>query len=105
MQNRCVNRQHEIMVLKSKDDMTIRISMNISRLKNERYIQNSLILVAFGFSLALTASGQDFDTDWFFPKPLTQTTRFGISPFYGYRFGGEIQDSNTATKYAFKDGP
>src|SRR5262245_39066240 len=85
--------------------ITIRISMKTSRLKNERYIQNSLILVAFGFSLALTASGQDFDTDSFFPKPLTQTTRFGISPFYGYRFGGEIQDANTATKYSFKDGP
>ena len=85
--------------------ITIRISMKTSRLKNERYIQNSLILVAFGFSLVLTASGQDFDADWFFPKPLTQTTRFGISPFYGYRFGGEIQDPNTDTKYSFKDGP
>jgi len=84
---------------------TVRISMKTSRLKNGGYIQNSLILAAFGFGLVLTASGQDFDTDWFFPKPLTQTTRFGISPFYGYRFGGEIQDPNTDTKYSFKDGP
>jgi hypothetical protein len=85
--------------------ITIRISMKTSCLKNERYIPNSLILVAFGFSLALTVLGQDFDTDSFFPKPLTQTARFGISPFYGYRFGGEIQDPNTDTKYGFKDGP
>ena len=84
--------------------ITIRISMKTSRFKNERSIQNSLILVAFGSSLALTASGQDFDTDLFFPKPHTQTTQFGISPFYGYRFGGEIQDPITETKYSFKDG-
>ena len=80
--------------------------MKTSHLKREGSIHNRLILAAFGFSLALTASGQDFDTGWGgFPKPLTQTTRFGISPFYGYRWGGEIQDPNTDTKYSFKDGP
>jgi opacity protein-like surface antigen len=79
--------------------------MNTSSLKKEGSIQSSLILAAFGFSLVLTASGQDLNTDWAFAKPLTQTTRFGISPFYGYRFGGEIQDASTGSKYDFKDGP
>ncbi len=67
--------------------------------------RKGFILAALTFSLALTASGQDFDSDPIFPKPLTQTTRFGISPFYGYRFGGEIQDASSDTKYSFKDGP
>jgi hypothetical protein len=79
--------------------------MKTSSLKKVGPIQNQLILAAFGFSLALTAAGQDLDTNWDFPKPLTQTTRFGISPFYGYRWGGEIQDANTDTKYSFKDAP
>jgi hypothetical protein len=79
--------------------------MNTSKLKMPVSIPKGLILVAVSFSLALTASGQDFDTDSFFPKPITQTTRFGISPFYGYRFGGEIQDAQTDTKYNFKDAP
>ena len=80
--------------------------MKTSSLRKAGSIRNRLMLAAFGFSLALTASGQDFDTDWSgFPKPLTQTTRFGISPFYGYRFGGEIQDANTDSKYSFKDAP
>ncbi len=80
--------------------------MKTSSRKKAGSIQNGLILAAFGVSLALTASGQDFDTDWGgFPKPLTQTTRFGISPFYGYRWGGEIQDPNTDTKYSFMDTP
>ena len=79
--------------------------MKTSGLKKAGAIHNRLLLAAFGFGLALTAAGQDFDTDSIFPKPLTQTTRFGISPFYGYRFGGEIQDPNTDSKYSFKDGP
>jgi opacity protein-like surface antigen len=79
--------------------------MKISRLKKEGSTQNRLMLAAFGLSLALTASAQDFATDSIFPKPLTQTTRFGISPFYGYRWGGELQDPNTDTKYSFKNGP
>lgn len=37
--------------------------------------------------------------------PLAQTTRFGISPFYGYRFGGQLQDPNTENKYSIKDSP
>jgi opacity protein-like surface antigen len=80
--------------------------MKTSRLKKTGAIQHRLILAAFGFSLALTASGQDFDTDWGgFPKPRAETTRFGISPFYGYRWGGEIQDATTGANYSFKDGP
>ena len=64
-----------------------------------------LLLVALGCSVALTSRAQDFDSNSFFPKPLTQTTQFGISPFYGYRFGGEVEDSNTGSKYSFKDAP
>jgi hypothetical protein len=79
--------------------------MKTSSLRKEVSIHNRLILAAFGFSLALTALGQDLGTDWGFPKPLTQTTRYGISPFYGYRWGGEIQDANTGSKYSFKDAP
>ena len=80
--------------------------MKTSRFKKAGSVQQRLLLAAFGFSLALTASGQDFDTDWGgFPKPLVQTTRFGVSPFYGYRWGGEIQDASTGSKYSFKDGP
>jgi len=79
--------------------------MKTSSLKKVESIKNRLILAAFGFSLALTAAGQDLGTDPIFPKPLTQTTQFGISPFYGYRFGGEVQDPNTDTKYSFKNGP
>jgi hypothetical protein len=79
--------------------------MKTSGLKKVGSIQNRLMLAMFGFSLALTASGQDFISDEIFPKPLTQTTRFGISPFYGYRFGGDIKDPNTGTQYSFKDTP
>lgn len=67
---------------------------------------NRLLLAGLGFGLALTASGQDSDTDWGeLPTPIAQTTRFGVAPFYGYRFGGEVQDPTTDTKYSFKDAP
>jgi hypothetical protein len=79
--------------------------MKTSSLKKAGAIQNGFILAAFGCSLALTAAGQDLDTDFSFPKPLTQTTRFGITPLYGYRWGGEIQDASTGSKYSFKDAP
>lgn len=70
-------------------------------------IQRTLCLVALSFSLALTSSAQDFDTDpdWPFYKPLAQTQAFGISPFYGYRFGGEVEDVNTTERYSFEDAP
>jgi hypothetical protein len=68
-------------------------------------IHTPIILAAFGLGLALTAAGQDLDSDVFFARPVAQTTRFGISPFYGYRFGGEIQDETTDEKYSLKDAP
>jgi hypothetical protein len=56
--------------------------------------------------LALTAGAQDFDNEPFdFSEPLKQTTKFGISPFYGYRFGGEIEDATTGQSYDFEDSP
>ena len=66
-----------------------------------------LLLAALSCSVVLTSSAQDFtDSEAFdFAKPLTQTTRFGVSPFYGYRFGGEVEDLNTGADYSFKDGP
>ena len=79
--------------------------MNNSIFKMPASIQKGLVLVAMSYSLALTTGAQDFETDWAFAKPLPQTTRFGIAPFYGYRFGGEIQNPNTGSKYNFKDGP
>ncbi len=79
--------------------------MNTSKRKMPVSIRNGLLLAAAGFSLALKAGAQDLDTDWGFPKPLTQTTRFGISPMYGYRFGGELQNPGTGATYNFKDAP
>ena len=79
--------------------------MITSRLGKTGFIPVRLVFAALVFSLALAASGQDLDTDWAFAKPVTQTTRFGLSPFFGYRFGGELQDPNTDAKYSFKDGP
>ena len=80
--------------------------MNAGRLKKEAPTYFRSILAAFSFSMALTASGSDFETDWAgFPEPITQTTRFGISPFFGYRFGGEIQDAKTGENYSLNDGP
>jgi hypothetical protein len=64
-----------------------------------------LILAALTFSMALTTWAQDFDSDSIFPKPITQTTRFGISPFVGYRFGGEVEDKSTGKNYSFEDSP
>lgn len=79
--------------------------MKTSCLKNPAFTRGKFILAGIGLGLALAASAQDFDNDWMFAKPLTQTMRFGISPFYGYRFGGQIQDDNTSEKYSLADGP
>ena len=68
-------------------------------------IPKRFILTALTFSLVLTTWAQDFDTDSIFPKPIPQTQRFGISPFYGYRFGGEVEDSITGKQYSFEDAP
>jgi opacity protein-like surface antigen len=64
-----------------------------------------LILAVVSIGLALTARAQDFDSDWPFYKPIAQTLSFGISPFYGYRFGGEVENFDTGTTYSFTDGP
>ncbi len=81
--------------------------MKTSKLKKTKtgFIADRLIFSAFAFGLALTASGQELSNDMAFAKPIPQTSRFGISPFYGFRFGGEIQDANSDAKYSFKDGP
>lgn len=65
-----------------------------------------LLLAALICSVGLTVQAQDFtDADELFAMPLAQTTQFGITPFYGYRFGGEVKDSVTGTEYSFDDGP
>src|SRR6185369_14787494 len=79
--------------------------MNTSRLKKRAFIQTRLGLAALGSILALTAGAQDFDMDSPFYKPFVQKQAFGISPFYGYRFGGEVEDFFTGTKYSFEDAP
>jgi opacity protein-like surface antigen len=70
-------------------------------------IHRRLLLVALGFSVALTAWADDRDLGMEHPsdEPLTQTKRFGISPFYGYRFGGEVEDPTTGADYDFDDAP
>jgi opacity protein-like surface antigen len=63
------------------------------------------LFAALTGALALTAAAQDFDNEPFdFSEPLKQTTKYGISPFYGYRFGGEIEDAN-GKSYDFEDSP
>jgi hypothetical protein len=80
--------------------------MPASGIRREASAYSRVILAVFGLNVALTSSGLDFETDWAgFPKPLTQTTRFGISPFFGYRFGGDIQDAKTGEEYSLKDAP
>lgn len=80
--------------------------MNASKPKKSTFVQTGLVLVAVIFGLVLTAGAHDFDTDWPFNyKPLTQTQKFGISPFYGYRFGGDVENNSTGSKYSFEDGP
>ena len=79
--------------------------MNTSKLKLPSSVQKGLILAAASFGLALTAGAQDLDSEWPFYKPLTQTLQFGISPFFGYRFGGEVENRDTGATYSFEDGP
>jgi hypothetical protein len=70
-----------------------------------RKIETLLILMVVNIGLALTTRAQEYDPDWPFYKPYTQTHSFGISPFYGYRFGGEVENLTTGTTYSFADGP
>ena len=67
--------------------------------------QPRLLLVLLGGSLAMMGRAQDFGSDSSIPAPLTQSNRFAISPFYGYRFGGSTQDSTTGATYNFEDAP
>jgi len=65
-----------------------------------------LLLAAVSCSAVLTARAQDFaDPETFFATPMAQTQQFAITPFYGFRFGGEVEDLNTRTSYSFDDGP
>ena len=80
-------------------------AMNASSLKKNGFFRSRFIFAACGISLALTASAQDFDSGFSFFEPVAQTTRFGISPFYGYRFGGGIENDRTGRDYSFEDAP
>ncbi|HEX5399467.1 MAG TPA: hypothetical protein VFY06_10510 [Verrucomicrobiae bacterium] len=79
--------------------------MNSRTFKPLASIRKGLILAAAGCTLALAAGAQDMDTDWPFYKPLTQTQQFAVSPFYGYRFGGELENNNTGAAYNLENGP
>ena len=69
-------------------------------------ISMKYLLAALSCSVALTTRAQDsWGSDTFeFLTPLKQTTRYGISPFIGYRFGGEVEDLTTGNEYSFADG-
>ena len=78
--------------------------MSSNILKKHTCLAGRLTLAAYGLMLALSGWAQDFDTGSPFTfKPLTQTQPFGVSPFYGYRFGGEVEDPTTGVKYSFED--
>jgi opacity protein-like surface antigen len=65
-----------------------------------------LILAVAFIGLALTSRAQDdWDIGWPFYQPIYQTKNWGISPFYGYRFGGEVKNFDTGTSYSFEDAP
>lgn len=77
--------------------------MNAGNLKPQTLTHTPLILAALSLGLALSARANDFNTDSLFPTPLVQKQQFAISPFYGYRFGGEVEDDTTGTSYSFED--
>jgi hypothetical protein len=60
-------------------------------------IHKQILLAAFSCAVALPTWAQEM-----FPTPLKQTTLFGISALTGYRFGGEVEDSNTKETYSFE---
>ena len=68
-------------------------------------IRLRLLLIAIGFSVGLTARAEDRDTEYSPGEPASQTKRFGISPFFGYRFGGEVENLETGADYDFEDAP
>src|SRR5262245_12980082 len=68
--------------------------------------RKALILAVVSFGLALTTRAQDdWDLGWPFYEPVRQTKNWGISPFFGYRFGGEVQNIDTGKTYGFADAP
>jgi hypothetical protein len=77
--------------------------MNTGIIRKQTVFRPRLLLAALSLGLALTSGAQDFDNDSPIPEPISQTTRFGISPFVGYRFGGEVEDVITGTEYSFED--
>lgn len=79
--------------------------MRTCKFKNPTLIQQTILLAALSFGPAVTTRAQDFDKDSPFGTPLAQTQKYGISPLFGYRFGGEVEDSTTGSDYKFKDGP
>lgn len=86
--------------LTNEDFMT---SMKTGILKPRAFRQGRCVMAAFCFCMALRTWAQDFDPEWTFYKPITQTQPFGLSPFYSYRFGGEVEDANTGANYSFED--
>lgn len=79
--------------------------MNTSILRTHSLFQPRLLVVVLSLGVALVARAQDDFSDDIFPRPVAQTTQFGISPFFGYRFGGEVEDAITGTDYSFEDSP
>ncbi len=79
--------------------------MRISNSEKSRFFRSRFIIAVFGVILAQASSAQDFDSGGSFLEPVTQTTQFGISPFYGYRFGGGIENNRTGRDYNFEDAP
>jgi hypothetical protein len=66
--------------------------------------QATRLAAVASFGVVLTVGAQD-DMDWPFYKPFTQTQQFAIAPFYGYRFGGEVENKNTGVTYDLENGP
>ena len=79
--------------------------MKTSNFRSQTSSRAKLALAVLTLALALTSWAQNLESDWPFYKPITQTQRFGLSPFYGYRFGGEVEDANTGENYSFEDAP
>jgi hypothetical protein len=77
--------------------------MNPGNPNRQTSIQKRLVLAALSLGLALTTQADDFGMDSPIPAPLLQTQRFGITPIYGYRFGGAVEDAITGAEYSFKD--
>jgi hypothetical protein len=60
-----------------------------------------IVLTLLCLLLAITSALQAQQLE----KERWGTQRFEISPFYGYRFGGEVQNPLTGRTYRFQDAP